>query len=300
MWRLGPSSSTFSGHSTGVRDLAFSPDGQTIASVAGTYVGPDPAEVKLWDSHTGNETANLKGHTSLVYAVAYFPGGRRLATASDDRTIKLWDIATGEDVFTLRGHTSGVVSLAVSRDGRQIVSGSIDYSAKAWSIAPTNAQTAQGLSMRRAAVERVQSLFAKHLLKTDVLDALRAEKSLSPPFRAAALEIAEHRAENASGLYDAALLAILRPGGQPDDYRLAVRRLEAACKVVADDPERLAQYRQALALALYRAGQPARAIETIGSIGLPAPTAELNRAPLALAVTAMASQQLGDSRARSE
>ena len=129
----------FSGHATGVRDLAFSPDGQTIASVAGTYRGPDPAEVKLWDSYTGNETANLTGHTSLVNAVAYFPGGRRLATASDDRTIKLWDIATGEDVFTLRGHTSGVVSLAVSRDGRQIVSGSIDYSAKAWSTAPTNA-----------------------------------------------------------------------------------------------------------------------------------------------------------------
>ena len=45
--------------------------------------------------------------------------------------------------------------------------------------------------MRRAAVERVQSLFAKYLLKSDVLDALRAENSLSAPFRAAAFEIAE-------------------------------------------------------------------------------------------------------------
>ena len=285
----------FSGHSTGVRDLAFSPDGQTIASVAGTYVGPDPAEVKLWNSYTGDETASLKGHTSLVYAVAYFPDGGRLATASDDRTIKLWDIATGDDVFTLRGHTSGVVSLAVSRDGRQMVSGSIDYSAKAWSTAPTNAQEAQALSMRRAAVERVQSLFGKYLLKSDVLDALRAEKSLSSPIRAAALEIAERRAENASGLYDAALLAILRPGSQPDDYRLAIRRLEAACKVVAEDTERLAQYRQALALALYRAGQPARAIETVDSMGFAAPTEIQKRSPRALAVTAMASQKLGDS-----
>ncbi len=285
----------FTGHTHGVRDLAFSPDCQTIASVGGTYVGPDAAEVRLWNSHTGKETANLKGHTSLVYAVAYFPSGRRLATASDDRTIKLWDIATGEDVFTLRGHTSGVVSLAVSRDGREVVSGSIDYSAKAWSAGHSNAHVADELSMRRAAVERVQSLFAKHLLKTDVLDALRAEKGLSAPFRAAALEIAERRTENASGLYDAALIAILRPGGQPDRYRLAVRRLEAASKVVADDAERLAHYREALALAYYRAGQPARAIETIGIIRHPAPAADQPRSPLVLAVTAMASHQLGDS-----
>jgi hypothetical protein len=296
----GAQLATFSGHATGVRDLAFSPDSQTIASVAGTYRGPDPAEVRLWNSHTGNETDNLTGHTSLVNSVAYFPGGRRLATASDDRTIKIWDIATGEDVFTLRGHTSGVVSVAVSRDGRQIVSGSIDYSAKAWSTVTTNAHATQGLSMRRAAVEQVQSLFAKYLLKTDVLDALRAEKGLSLRIRAAAFEIAERRAENASGLYDGGLRAILRPGGQRDDYLLAVRRIEAACKVVADDAERVAQYRQALALALYRAGEPARAIETIGGIILPAPAADLNRVPLALAVTAMASQQLGDTtRARS-
>ena len=244
----------YSGHSQGVRDLAFSPDGKTIASVGGMYVGPDAGEVRLWDSFTGHETANLKGHTSLVYAVAYFPGGRRLATASDDRTIQLWDIATGDDVFTLRGHTSGVVSLAISRDGRQIVSGSIDNSAKRWSIVNANAERAAGLSVRRAAVERVQSLFARYLLKADVVDAIRAEKSLSPAIRAAALEIADRRAENASGLYDAALVSILRPGGQPDSYRLAVRRLEAACKVVVDDAERHAQYRRALALALYRAG----------------------------------------------
>ena len=93
------------------------------------------AEVKLWDSTSGQETASLVGHTSLVTAVAFFPGGRRLATASDDRTIKLWDTVTHEEVFTLRGHTSGVVSLAISRDGRLIVSGSIDYSAKTWSTA---------------------------------------------------------------------------------------------------------------------------------------------------------------------
>jgi len=289
----------FSGHATGVRDLAFAPVGQQIASVGGTYRDPPPAEVMLWDSLTGRQTGTLKGHTSLVYAVACFPGGRRLATASDDRTIKLWDIATGEDVFTLCGHTSGVVSLAISRDGRQIVSGSIDYAAKTWSTANPDRETAAELSLRRAAVERVQSLFARHLLKTDVIDALNAERSLSPTLRAAALEIAGRRVENASGLYEAAWLTVVRPASRPDAYRLAVRRLEAACTVIAEDPERLAQYQQALALALYRAGQPSRAIEIIDALATAGEKPSPDPAPLILAVTAMANEQLGDnSRAR--
>jgi hypothetical protein len=105
------------------------------------------------------------------------------------------------------------------------------------------------------------------------------------------LEVAQHRGENASLLYEAAWLTILRPLGQPDEYRLAQRQLEAACRVVADDPARLAECRQALALAYYRAAQPARALEILRDLTTamsgPGPS------PLDLAVTAMASQRLG-------
>jgi eukaryotic-like serine/threonine-protein kinase len=291
----GSELAVFEGHATGVQDLAYSPDGRAIASVGGTYHGAVPAEVKIWDPSTGEETASYQGHTALVTAVAFFPDGRRLATASDDRTIKLWDVETGESVFTLRGHTSGLVSLAISRDGRQIVSGSIDYTAKTWSTLPAEdgTETAAELSLRRAAVERVQFLFARHLLKSEVLDQLRDDRTLSPRIRSAALEIAEQRTENASALYEAAWLTIVRPTGRPEDYRLAVRRLEAACQVVTEDPMRLADYRRALALALVRADQPARALETIASLGqspAPAPT------PLTLTVTAMANARLGRAR----
>jgi eukaryotic-like serine/threonine-protein kinase len=291
---------SYSGHSHRVYDVAFAPDGRTIASVGGTYRGTDAAEVKLWDSLTGQETANLVGHTSLVAAVAFFPGGRRLATASDDRTIKLWDTTTHENVFTLRGHTSGVLSLAISGDGRQLVSGSIDHSAKTWSTATPDPDAAADLSLRRAAVERVQSLVATHLLKAEVIEVLKAEKNLSPQLRAAALEIAEHRTVNASGLYQAGWLAILRPGGRPADYDLAARRLEAACQVVVEDAERHAQYRRALALAYYRTGQHAEAIETIHGLMATDPALrakaapESNVVPLELSITAMASYKLGD------
>ncbi len=151
--------------------------------------------------------------------------------------------------------------------------------------------------MRRAAVERVQALFAKHLLKAEVLDALRTDPTLKPQLRAAALEIAERRTENASGLYEVAWLTIVRPIGTPEDNRLALKRLEAACRVVADDPDRLAEYRRALPLRSI-AGRFAPALEALQSQAGKAPGRPTS--PLDLAVTAMASQRLGkipDARA---
>ena len=37
-----------------------------------------------------------------------FPDGRRVVSASDDKTLKVWDVATGKCLATLEGHSSGV------------------------------------------------------------------------------------------------------------------------------------------------------------------------------------------------
>src|SRR5262249_46774907 len=163
-------------------------------------------------------------------------------TASDDRTIKLWDAQSTEDVLTLRGHTSGVVSLAISPDGRMIASGSIDYTARIWSAAVPGEHSVFERSLRRTAVDKVQRLFRKHLLKSAVIEALQADQRLSPQLRAAALEVAQSRSESATELYEAAWLTLIRPIGRADENLLALRRLEAACRVVADDHDRLSEY----------------------------------------------------------
>ncbi len=41
-------------------------------------------------------------------SVAVFPDGRRVVSASDDKTLKVWDVATGECLATLEGHSSWV------------------------------------------------------------------------------------------------------------------------------------------------------------------------------------------------
>jgi WD40 repeat protein len=67
--------------------LAFSGDGKLLAS--GTY---GSGIVKLWDVATGAERATMK-HTSTVWALAFGPDNKTLASCSADGTIKLWDTA---------------------------------------------------------------------------------------------------------------------------------------------------------------------------------------------------------------
>lgn len=74
----------------------------------------------------------LIGHTDRVRSVAYSPDGRRLVTASYDRTARVWDALTGRQILVLRGHGASVLSAAFSPDGGRIATGSMDKTARIW------------------------------------------------------------------------------------------------------------------------------------------------------------------------
>ena len=74
----------------------------------------------------------LEGHTDPVYAVAWSPDGKTLATASFDNTVRLWDTATRKEIKKFEGHTKLVLAVAIAPDGKHVLSGSQDNTAKIW------------------------------------------------------------------------------------------------------------------------------------------------------------------------
>lgn len=82
-------------------------------------------------------TVTFKGHTDPIYAVAYSPDGKIVATGSFDKSIKLWDAATGKELRSLAGaagHQSLVLSIAFNAAGDQIASGGADNFARIWDV----------------------------------------------------------------------------------------------------------------------------------------------------------------------
>ncbi|WAO93446.1 Vegetative incompatibility protein HET-E-1 [Fusarium falciforme] len=120
---------TLEGHDESVNSVAFSADGQRLASGSGDRT------VKVWDAATGACIRTLEGHGGWVTSVAFSADDQRLASGSIDWTVKVWDAATGACVRTLEGHSGWVDSVAFSADGQRLASGSGDRTVKVWDAA---------------------------------------------------------------------------------------------------------------------------------------------------------------------
>ena len=71
-------------HKDVVRDLAFSPDGKTLATASYDHT------IRLWDINR-DEFRVLRGHSAAVNGIAFSPDGSLLASLSDDGTIRVWN-----------------------------------------------------------------------------------------------------------------------------------------------------------------------------------------------------------------
>ncbi len=111
-----------------VNDLRFSPDG-TLLAVAGGQPSAK-GDLRLYTVADGRLIANLAGHQDVVFSISFSPDGKRLASASFDRTIRVWDLATHKTALTLTGHSDFVYSVAFSPDGKWLASASKDRTVK--------------------------------------------------------------------------------------------------------------------------------------------------------------------------
>jgi WD40 repeat protein len=127
-----------------VEGLAFHPEGRLLA-VAGVdwlATGGSDGGLTVWDVVGRHPVANLPLGSA---AVAFHPGGERLALASLVYTIRLYDLPRREVVFELAGHEDLVTCVAFSPDGRWLATAGLDRTARLWDA--TTGRAAGGVSL---------------------------------------------------------------------------------------------------------------------------------------------------------
>src|SRR5688572_4663954 len=109
---------TLKAHSAPLRQVAFSPDSQLLATSSADKT------VKLWRISDRKLVRTLP-HPAGITSIAFSPDGQWLVTGCYDATVRVWRVAPPTSVAlvrTLSGHQSTVWSVAVSPDGQRIAS----------------------------------------------------------------------------------------------------------------------------------------------------------------------------------
>ena len=124
--RVGPS---LRGHSRGVEDLDFSPNGQQLASVG------DDGKLELWSLGKEPSSREFWDSSDVLWGVRFSPDGSTLASAGEDGTVRLWDVAKGAAIGgPLIRRTGDVLRVAFSPDGRGLVAGNGEGEIYGWEL----------------------------------------------------------------------------------------------------------------------------------------------------------------------
>lgn len=108
----------FGPHEAGVRDIAFSQDGNLLA--AGDWNGV----LTLWSYPTGEQLFSVEAFNHAIARVEFSPDDSLIAVVGE--ATKIWDAETGQRLLTLQDHNDLIYDVAFSPDGRHLTTASVD------------------------------------------------------------------------------------------------------------------------------------------------------------------------------
>ncbi len=120
-WRTERQLGVLRGHSSTLSDLAFSPDGSTLATV-----GHD-RKLRLWETATGKQREVVVAHRDWVRSVAFAPDGWSLVTAGDDCVVRIWHAATAQLLMELPDEGHYITKARFTADGRSVMGLTSDH-----------------------------------------------------------------------------------------------------------------------------------------------------------------------------
>ncbi|WP_438044828.1 nSTAND1 domain-containing NTPase [Sorangium sp. So ce128] len=110
-------------------------DPTTVLAILREVEPPDVprgwAELARWALHSWVARAVLT-HADGVSSAEFSPDGKRIVTASLDKTVRVWNASGTGEPLVLRGHEDGVSSAAFSPDGKRIVTAAYDKTVRVW------------------------------------------------------------------------------------------------------------------------------------------------------------------------
>jgi hypothetical protein len=282
IWKVetGTEVMTMDKHSSLVSDVTFSPDGKRFASAS------SDGTIRVCDVATGGELQVIRGHEGEVLSVAFSPDGKRIVSGSKDETVRIWDAETGLEITMLR--IGGMIwGLSFSPDGNTLATTSEKVRGTGCTITLWESAASAGSRRTLAAASKlVDELYYKHNSYSEVIDKLKSDETLAESDRNVAIQIANTRLSDlAEKLRRESVQVLVFPGGRdPEEFRVALEKVERAKELRPDDP----LIQATLGVAQYRVGAYEDALETLRnceSIGY------LDRA--VVACTAMTLHQLG-------
>jgi WD40 repeat protein len=121
-------------HNGQILSLAFSSDGQTLASASAN------GTIQLWQEDTIAPVQTLEGHEGRVHRVMFSPDDRIVASVSEDGSVRLWQRNNDSwqnpvTPMVLRGHQAPVYRVQFSPNGQTIATAGADDTIRLWTTA---------------------------------------------------------------------------------------------------------------------------------------------------------------------